>query len=149
MHQCGREPWHRVQQGVLCLHGDGVRLTYRRLAVHDDRHLGAQPVPDPPQPQLAHAAHPFDLPYCPLGPVDQGRIDGVQHAPEHLARSVPQDQGDRGGDRQPHDRVGQLPAQRGAPAPNSTARDVNPSVRACSPSATRAAEPMERPTRIR
>ena len=30
-----------------------------------------------------------------------------------------------------------------------TARDVSPSVRACSPSATRAAEPMRRPTRMR
>jgi len=35
------------------------------------------------------------------------------------------------------------------PAPSRTARLVNPSVRACSPSATRAAEPMRRPTRMR
>ncbi len=32
-------------------------------------------------------------------------------------------------------------------APSSTARLVKPSVRACSPSATSAAEPMRRPTR--
>ena len=35
------------------------------------------------------------------------------------------------------------------PAPSRTARDVKPSVRACSPSATSAAEPILRPTRIR
>ena len=35
------------------------------------------------------------------------------------------------------------------PTPSSTASEVNPSVRACSPSATRAAEPILRPTRIR
>jgi len=35
------------------------------------------------------------------------------------------------------------------PTPSSTAREVNPSVRACSPSATRAAEPISRPVRIR
>ena len=35
------------------------------------------------------------------------------------------------------------------PAPNSTASEVNPSVRACRPSAIRAAEPIWRPTRMR
>ena len=34
-------------------------------------------------------------------------------------------------------------------APMTTASEVNPSVRACSPSATRAAEPILLPTRIR
>ena len=34
-------------------------------------------------------------------------------------------------------------------APISTASEVKPSVRACSPSATSAAEPIDRPTRIR
>ena len=33
--------------------------------------------------------------------------------------------------------------------PATTASEVNPSVRACTPSATRAAEPIRRPTRIR
>jgi len=35
------------------------------------------------------------------------------------------------------------------PTPSRTASDVNPSVRACSPSAASAAEPILRPTRIR
>src|SRR5262249_58197054 len=35
------------------------------------------------------------------------------------------------------------------PAPARTASDVNPSARACSPSATRAAEPIRRPAWIR
>ena len=35
------------------------------------------------------------------------------------------------------------------PAPSSTASDVNPSVRACSPSATSAADPIRRPALIR
>ena len=35
------------------------------------------------------------------------------------------------------------------PAPSSTAREVNPSVRACSPSATSAAEPIFLPVLIR
>ena len=34
-------------------------------------------------------------------------------------------------------------------APAATASEVKPSVRACRPSATRAAEPILRPTRIR
>ena len=34
-------------------------------------------------------------------------------------------------------------------APSTTASEVNPSVRACRPSATSAAEPIRRPTRIR
>ena len=35
------------------------------------------------------------------------------------------------------------------PAPASTAREVNPSVRACRPSATSAAEPIRRPVLMR
>ena len=35
------------------------------------------------------------------------------------------------------------------PAPSSTASEVSPSVRACSPSATSAAEPIFRPVRTR
>ena len=35
------------------------------------------------------------------------------------------------------------------PAPSSTASEVKPSVRACSPSAISAAEPISRPTRMR
>ena len=35
------------------------------------------------------------------------------------------------------------------PAPKSTASEVNPSVRACKPSAMRATEPMRRPARMR
>src|SRR5262249_46248921 len=35
------------------------------------------------------------------------------------------------------------------PAPSRTASEVNPSVRACSPSATSAADPIRRPARIR
>jgi hypothetical protein len=105
------EAGHGVQQGVLGVDGDAVGLAYGHVTVHHDRDFGAQPVTDPAQPQLTHPAHPGDLGQRPLGPVHQGRIDRVHHPAEHLPRGVPQHQRDRRRDRQPDDRVGQLPAQ--------------------------------------
>lgn len=107
-----------VQQGVFGLDGDPVRLSHTRLAVHHDRHLGAQPVPDPAQPQLTHPAHTGDLPQGPFGRVDQLRVHGVHHTPEHLAGGVAQHQQDRGRDRQAHQRVGELPPQCRAARPH-------------------------------
>ncbi len=114
MDQGGGEARDGVQQGVLRVDGDAMGLPDRRLAVHHQGHLGAQPVPDPAQPQLTHPAHAGYLGQYALGPVHQRRIDGVHQAPEHLARRVPQDQHDRGRDRQPDDRVGESPSQRRA-----------------------------------
>lgn len=53
------------------------------------------------------------------------------------------------GDQQPDDRVGLLKPAATPMAPITTANDVMPSVWAWRPSATRAAEPILRPTRMR
>ncbi len=109
--QCRGQAGYGVQQRVLRVDGDAMGLTYRDVAVHHDRHLSAEAVADPAQPQLAHAPHARHLGQRPLRPVHQGRVDRVHHAPEHLPRRVPQHQRDRRRDRQSDDRVRQLPSQ--------------------------------------
>ena len=62
---------------------------------------------------------------------------------------APEQDDDRGGDQQAHDRVGQGKPSQTPIAPRTTASEVKPSVRACTPSATSAAEPICRPMRMR
>ena len=121
-----------------------------QVAVDDDVGLGAQPVADPAQPDLPDAAHARRRRAGRLGRVDQRRVDGVHQPPVHLAGGILEHDQDRDGDEQADDRVGPAPAERDAAgAERATAREVKPSVRACRPSATSAAEPILRPVRMR
>ena len=79
--------------------------------------------------------------------VDQRRVDGVHQPPVDLAGGVLEHEQDRDGDEQADHRVGPVASRAPTPpAPSSTASEVKPSVRACRPSATSAAEPIRRPT---
>ncbi len=84
-----------------------------------------------------------------LGLAGEGGVDGVHEAPVDLAGGLAQDGQDGHGDEQSGGWVAQLQPGATPPAPARTAMEVSPSVRACSPSATSAAEPIFRPVRIR
>ena len=85
-----------------------------------------------------------------FGLVDQGGVDAVQQPPADVAGRCPT------AGRQIAMVISRptTGSASGKPSPtpitpSTTASEVNPSVRACSPSATSAAEPIRRPTRIR
>jgi hypothetical protein len=58
VHQRSAEPRQRVQEVMLGSHRYLVRRDRRRVRVHEDLALGAEPVTDPPQPDLANPQHP-------------------------------------------------------------------------------------------
>ena len=124
-------------------HRDGVRLDQRQVVVDHDVHLGAQRVADPAQPHRA------DLPARPAsrrGSARPGRPGPGRRRPSAGGRSP----GPRPAARSriatviSRPTIGSAIGQPSAapPAPSSTASEVKPSVRACSPSATSAAEPI-------
>ena len=75
VHQRGGQPWQRVQQAVLGLDRDLVCLDRAGTGVDDDLAFGAQLVPDPAQPDLAHAQHSWRRTQSParLGRPERGR----------------------------------------------------------------------------
>src|SRR6266542_486145 len=103
---------------------------------------------DPPQAQLVDALHARYGPRHRARPLDQLRIHRVHEPVVDAARRVLQHEHDRNRDQEADDRIGSLEPERNA-APSNTPSEVSPSVRACKPSATSAAEPIRRPVRIR
>ena len=140
--------WVRVCSALV---RDAVGLGEAGGGVDVEFGVGVQAVADPAH---LHAAHLDDAGF---GGQRQfgGRRRGAGSTPssnrrEHVAYRGAQHGQDRHGDEQPDDRVGQREARaRHRRRPEATASEVKPSVRACSPSATRAAEPIRRPTRMR
>ena len=77
-----------------------------------------------------------------FGSVQKIRIHAVQQSAHYVTGSGSQDGENCDGDDQADDRIGEREPSATPPAPSSTASEVKPSVRACRPSATRAAEPI-------
>jgi hypothetical protein len=78
VHQRGGQPWQRVQQVVLGADRDLVCLHRTGSGVDDDLAFG---VPDPAQPDLAHAQYPRRGAQRLLSLIDQGRVHGVYQLP--------------------------------------------------------------------
>ena len=138
--------WVRVCSASCAMWWASVRLVF---GVDVEFGVGVQPVPDPAHLDAAHAFH--------AGLGGQRRFGGVDESGSTPSMSR------RNTSRTAVRRTARIatvmssPTMGSAsgkpsatpPAPKSTASEVNPSVRACSPSATSAAEPMRRPTRMR
>ncbi len=117
----------------------GRRL--RRCRVDRDVGLGAQGVPDPADPQVPHGLDPLDAADRGGGLVDQIRVDRVHQSGSdlgHRGRRTPRIATVM---RRPTTGSAHVQPRARPPTPTSTARLVNPSVRAWRPSATRAADP--------
>ena len=148
VHERRGQPGYGVHEPVLGVDGDRVRLDHGRCGVDDDLALGAQPVPDPAQPDRADVEHAVACraasarPRRPgpgrRRPSAGGRPRGRRRASTTRMATVMSRPTTGSAQRQP---------SATPPAPSSTASEVKPSVRACSPSATSAAEPIRRPTR--
>ena len=120
---------------------------HRRIAGHRGFHT--EPVPEPAHPDGLDIVDTRHGPDGLFRAVDQGRVDAIQQAPVDAASRARQQQEYCGADQQPDDRIGQRESGPYPITPNTTASEVNPSVLACTPSATSAAERIRRPTRIR
>ena len=150
VHQRSGQAGQGMQQPVLSIDRHPVSLDRAGTAIHDDLAFSAQVMPDPPQPDLAPPPAPPGWRPTSAPPVNQSRVDGIHQPAPDLPCRLPQHGQDRHRDHQSHHRVRPIPANRDASRPpSSTASEVNPSARACNPSAASAAEPILRPTRIR
>jgi len=111
--------------------------------------LGAHAVPDPAQAQRFDAPDSRHGVQAGLRGIEEGGVDGVHEAPPDIGDGPAQHEQDGDGDQDADDRVGEGKPAKTPRAPITTASEVKPSVRACKPSATSAAEPIVRPTRMR
>ena len=136
VHAGRRQPGDGVDQRVFGADRDVVRLDHGTGRVHRDLAFGADGAADPAQPDPADGQHARGGAQGGLGLLGQRGIHAV-HQPPAAVISRPT--------------TGSAQRQPIAtpPAPASTASEVNPSVRACRPSATSAAEPIRRPVLIR
>lgn len=83
VHQRGGQAGQCMQQTVLSVDRDLVGLDRARTAVHKDLAFSAQPMPDPPQPDLAHPQDPRGGGQRVLRLIDQGRVDGIHQPQKH------------------------------------------------------------------
>ena len=140
--QCGGEFWDSVGEFVFGVVSDAVSVAEAQPRVDVQFDVRMQAMPDPSHPHTANRAHPGLRRQRLFSGVDQVGVDSVKEATEYVADCGAQDCQDRHGDDQADDRIGQREAERDTARENSTASEVNPSVRACNPSATSAADPM-------
>src|SRR5829696_1424551 len=140
----GIEPADARKQLVLRLVGEFVGFADGQARVGCDVGFGPEPVPNPADAQLAYFLDAVDDEQGFGGAVDERRVHSIHQAGADLADRGAQHGEDRDRDDQTDDGVGPAPAEATPPTPSRTARLVKPSVRACRPSATRAAEPMRR-----
>ena len=149
VHQRGGQPRQRVQQVVLGVDRDLMGLDRAGTGIDDHLAFGAQMVPDPAQPDLADIEHSRRRTQRLLHLIDQGRINGVHQPPVDLAGRLPEHGQDRHRDQQADDRVGPVPPECHTGHSEQDRQRREPIGAGMQPSATSAAEPILRPTRIR
>src|SRR5215203_6363440 len=106
-----------VQHPVLRLVGDVVSGDQVERLVHDDAGVRADPVADPPQPDVLDVQHTgggADGVLCGRG---ERRVDRVHQASVDVTSSTAQHDQDGDGDQQTYDRVGQREAEQDAGGP--------------------------------
>src|SRR5215472_16104489 len=146
---CGGQSRYVCQQVIFGVVGEVMGGGDGELWIHLHVGLSAQRVADPSDAQFSNvfdAVHRADRV---AGLVNELGFDGIHQAAP--TRRMAERRTPRIATVISRPTTGSAHAHPSAtpPAPTSTAREVNPSVRACSPSATSAAEPMRRPTRMR
>src|SRR5262249_40807276 len=85
VHGCRGQPGQLVDQPVLGVGRDVVRLHHGQPVVHQHVHLGPQRVPDPADPQRGHPLHARHAEQDLLGPVHQRRVHRVHQPVVDLA----------------------------------------------------------------
>jgi hypothetical protein len=138
-----------VEEAVVGFFGDGVGVGKAEVAVRDDFGFGSQLVPDPADADAVDGLDAVDRGQDPVHVVDQLGFNAVHEPPVDVAGGILEDEKNGDGDEQSDDGVGEPPAGGDTEGTDPTAREVRPSVRAWRPSATRAADPIWRPTRMR
>src|SRR5664279_659799 len=133
---------------MLRLVGDVVGRDQGQRLVDDDVALGAQRMADPAHAHLADIANSRSCPDDLLDPVHQGRVHGLQQPSEDLPSRLAEHGQNRNGDHQADDGVREAEPEGDATGAEEYG-ETGPSVRACKPSATSAAEPIRRPTWMR
>ena len=145
------EPGHGVGEPALGGDGDGVGGAEAESGIDLDRPLRRGPRGPPTADACAfsteHAGH---LGESGLGGVRRGSADAVHEPAEDVTCGRPEHEQDRDGDEQPDSGVGPARADRdssGTDEDGERGQSVGAGVMC--PSATRAAEPMARPSRMR
>ena len=110
----GSQARHGVQEVVLGVDGDLVRLNSASGRIDDDLALGAQLMTNPPQPDLPDIQDSGGSPQGLLGLVHEFGVNGIHQAPVDLACCLAQHRKNGHRNQQPDYRVGPLPADRDA-----------------------------------
>ena len=129
--------------------GEIVGACERGVAVDVEVSIGMDLVTDPTHPDPADRHNSGNRLQAGFGRLNKVGIDGVHQPPQDLADRGPQHEDDGHSDQQADDGSASCNPAATPGAPNSTANEVRPSIRACWPSATSAADPIRLPTRIR
>lgn len=138
-----------VEKPVVCVGGDVVGCDEIKPWVDHDPCFSGDPVPDPAKPDV------FGLDYPGRGPERRRRlrgqpgVDRVHEAAVDVSRGAAQHSEDRHRDEESDERVGEREPCHDTDRAAHHGEGVNPSVRAWTPSATSAADPMCLPTRMR
>jgi hypothetical protein len=110
VHQRGREPGYRVDQGVLGRDRDVVGLDDRAVWIDTDLALGVERMADPAQPHLADGQNAGSGAQDGLDLLGQGRVHAVHEPAADLAGRLPSHRQDRDRDEQARHRIGPGPA---------------------------------------
>lgn len=138
-----------VDGAVLGVVSDVVAGEQVDVVGDHDAGVGGEVVTGPPQPDVLDLVYPWRLGQD-IGRVRcHVRVDCIHEAAVDIERSSIEDEQDCHRDKQPHDGVGEREAEQNSGGPCDDSERGEAMVRACRPSATRAAEPILRPTRIR
>ena len=129
--------------------GDAMALDGGQPAIDDDVKFASLSVAEPAQGNVVRRQHARYGAGCRFDQFHRRRIDGIHHPPPHIAGRAPNHYQNRKADPEADQWVGERKAQPTPMAPASTPSEVKPSAHACRPSATNAAEPISRPTRMR
>lgn len=109
---------------------DLVGFRERHGVVDPDCHFRKQAVSQPARLNRPKGLHPMHVLGGMADRVDNSGIDAVQHTRKNGARGLPDDTENRDGDKKPDNRISERKAELTPAAPITTARLVNPSVRA-------------------
>jgi hypothetical protein len=132
--------------GVVC---DSVGIGEAGGGVDVEFGVGVKSVSDPAHLDATHVCDPGFSGQGYFGGVDEFGVYGVHESAEDVADRGAQHGEDGDGDEQADDGVGERESECDTGSAEKHCQRVNPSVRAWSPSATRAAEPIRRPTPMR
>ena len=110
--------------------GNGVRSLHGRLSVHRYIDLGHQPMPQPARSGIEYGVESGNVGGHMMNFFNDLGIDPVEHPREHGFGRLPDNPEDGDCDQEANDWIGERESQPDSGCPATTARLVNPSVRA-------------------